>query len=251
LSAIEAAVFGQARLQDSNVEQPMQRDDTRPRGYASPPCLARETDPTHLDPLAVDTQQASDVARWRKAARAQLLAERAALSVAVRQAAAEAIAVHLDALLSARIPTIEELTISAWWPIKAELNLRHWLESLLARGARVALPVVVKPAAPLVFRLWTPETRMVKGFWKIPVPADGPEVVPNVTLAPVVGWDGAGYRLGYGGGYFDRTLAALVPRPLTIGVGLCAARVPSIFPQPHDIAMDVIVTEVVGQKSTS
>jgi len=92
---------------------------------------------------------------------------------------------------------------------------------------------------------------MVQGFWKIPVPSDGPEVVPDVTLAPVVGWDGANYRLGYGGGYFDRTLAALAPRPLTIGVGLCAARVPTIFPQPHDIAMDVIVTEVVGQRITS
>jgi 5-formyltetrahydrofolate cyclo-ligase len=92
---------------------------------------------------------------------------------------------------------------------------------------------------------------MVQGVWKIPVPADGPEVVPDVALAPVVGWDGAGYRLGYGGGYFDRTLAALAPSPLTIGVGLYAARVPTIFPQPHDIAMDVIVTEVDGQKSTS
>jgi 5-formyltetrahydrofolate cyclo-ligase len=150
-SAIEAAVFGKARLQDSNLEQPMQRDDTR--SCASPPCLAREIAPTYLDPLAVDKQQASDVARWRKTARAQLLTERAALPVAVRQQAAETIAVHLDALLSARFPTIEELTISAWWPIKAELNLRHWLESLLARGARVALPVVVTPAAPLVFRL--------------------------------------------------------------------------------------------------
>lgn len=229
----------------------MTQDDTRTRGYASPPCLAQEIDPTYLDGLAVEPEQTADVARWRKATRARLLAERAALPVAVRQEAAETIAVHLDALLAARFPIIEGLTISAWWPIKAELNLRHWFESLLARGARVALPVVVTPAAPLVFRLWTPECRMVQGFWKIPVPADGPYVLPDITLAPVVGWDGAGYRLGYGGGYFDRTLAALAPRPLAIGVGLCAAQVPTIFPQPHDIAMDVIVTEADGQKSTS
>jgi 5,10-methenyltetrahydrofolate synthetase len=121
--------------------------------------------------------------------------------------------------------------------------LRHWLSGLAARGARVALPVVVTPAAPLVFRPWTPDCRMVKGFWKIPVPAEGPEVAPDVTLAPVVGWDDAGFRLGYGGGYFDRTLAALDPRPFVIGVGLEAAKVPTIFPQPHDIAMDAIVTE--------
>ncbi|MDZ4137106.1 MAG: 5-formyltetrahydrofolate cyclo-ligase, partial [Paracoccaceae bacterium] len=186
---------------------------------------------------------ASDVARWRKAERARLLAERAALSVAVRQAAAEAIAGHLDALFAARFATLKGLTVSAWWPIKAELNLRHWLESLLARGARVALPVVVTPATPLVFRPWTPNCKMVQGVWKIPVPAEGPEVVPDVTLSPVVGWDGAGYRLGYGGGYFDRTLAALSPRPQAIGVGLDAARIATIFPQPHDIAMDCIVTE--------
>ena len=84
---------------------------------------------------------------------------------------------------------------------------------------------------------------MVQGFWKIPVPAEGPEVVPDVALAPVVGWDAAGFRLGYGGGYFDRTLAALDPPAFAIGVGLDAARVPTIFPQPHDIAMDAIVTE--------
>lgn len=221
----------------------MNDTDDAPRGYASPPCLAQEIDPAYFDPLAVDPQQASDVARWRKAERARLLAERAALSVAVRQAAAEAIAGHLDALFAARFATVKGLTVSAWWPIKAELNLRHWLESLLARGARVALPVVVTPAAPLVFRPWTPDCRMVQGFWKIPVPAEGPEVVPDVTLSPVVGWDRAGYRLGYGGGYFDRTLAALSPRPLAIGVGLDAARVATIFPQPHDIAMNRIVTE--------
>ena len=84
---------------------------------------------------------------------------------------------------------------------------------------------------------------MVQGFWKIPVPADGPEVVPDLTLAPVVGWDPAGFRLGYGGGYFDRTLAVLSPRPMTIGIGLQSARLATIFPQPHDIALDVILTE--------
>ena len=92
---------------------------------------------------------------------------------------------------------------------------------------------------------------MVQGFWKIPVPADGPDVVPDVILAPVVGWDAAGFRLGYGGGYFDRTLAALAPRPLAIGVGLHAAQLATIFPQPHDIAMDVILTESGTQTRTS
>lgn len=221
----------------------MTRNDDTPHGYASPPCLAPDVDPAYFDPLAVDPQQATDVARWRKVERARLLSMRADVPVAGRHAASEAIAGHLDRLLAARYGTFQGLTISAWWPIKAELNLRHWLERLTERGARVALPVVVTPAAPLVFRLWTPDCKMVQGVWKIPVPADGPEVVPKVTLAPVVGWDDAGYRLGYGGGYFDRTLAALAPRPFVIGVGLAAAQLATIFPQPHDIAMDSIVTE--------
>ena len=221
----------------------MTGDDDKAKGYASPPCLAHEIDPAYFDPLAVDPAQARDVACWRKAERARLLAERAALPVAVRQDAAERIAPHLDALIRGRFRRIEGLTISAWWPIKAELNLRHWLADLVARGATVALPVVLKAGAPLVFRPWTPDCHMVQGFWKIPVPAEGPEVMPDVTLAPLVGWDSAGFRLGYGGGYFDRTLATLSPQPYAIGVGLQAAQVPTIFPQPHDIAMGAIVTE--------
>lgn len=221
----------------------MTKDNAPARPYASPACFAHEIDPCYVNPLAVDPQQASDVARWRRAERARLLTARAALPTQTRQTAARAIADHLDQLLADRFVTLNGLTISAWWPIKAELDLRFWLAGLAARGARAALPIVATRAAPLIFRLWTPETRMERGFWNIPVPAEGPTVVPDITLSPVVGWDAAGYRLGYGGGYFDRTLAALAPRPLAIGVGLCAARIATIFPQPHDIAMQVIVTE--------
>ncbi len=221
----------------------MTHDNDAPKGYASPPCLAHEVDPTYSDPLAVDPRQARDVARWRTAERARLLAGRAALSVEARQTAARAIADHLDQLLAARFETLRGLTISAWWPIRAELNLRFWLAGLAAHGARAALPIVAARATPLIFRVWTPKTAMVRGFWNIPVPAEGPEVRPDIMLSPVVGWDGAGYRLGYGGGYFDRTLASLTPRPLAIGVGLDAARIATIFPQPHDIAMQFIVTE--------
>jgi len=85
---------------------------------------------------------------------------------------------------------------------------------------------------------------MERGVWNIPVPAEGPDIVPDITLSPVVGWDGAGYRLGCGGGYFDRTLAAFTPRPLAIGIGLNTARIATIFPQPHDIPMQAIVTEI-------
>ena len=209
---------------------------------ASSPCLADEFDPAHVDP-----EQAHDLAVWRKVTRLRLLAERAAMAVDVRHDASYVIADHLDCVLGDRFGSLQGLTISAWWPIKAELNLRLWLASLAARGAQAALPLVVTQGAPLIFRPWTPETRMERGVWSIPVPAEGPQVTPDVTLAPVVGWDGAGFRLGYGGGYFDRTLAVLSPRPFVIGVGFDAARLPTIFPQPHDIPMQIIVTETGRQ----
>ena len=221
----------------------MSKDDPTTASYASPPCFAHEIDPAYFDPFGVDPQQARDVARWRKVERARLLADRAALLVETRKAAAVAIAAHLDSLLAQRFKSLDRLTISAWWPIKAEIDLRFWLAGLVARGAWAALPLVATKAAPLIFREWTPETRMERGFWNIPVPAEGADIVPDIILSPVVGWDGAGYRLGYGGGYFDRTLAALASRPLAIGIGLDAARIATIFPQPHDIPMQAIVTE--------
>ncbi|WP_415182212.1 5-formyltetrahydrofolate cyclo-ligase [Phaeovulum sp.] len=221
----------------------MSRDDHAQRGYASPPCYAHEIDPTYFDPLGVDPQQAQDVARWRRAERTRLLTERAALSVEARKAAARTIAEHLDQFLAERFASLRGLTISAWWPIKAELDLRFWLTGLAAQGARAALPLVTTRAAPLIFRAWTAETKMERGFWNIPVPAEGPALTPDIVLSPVVGWDAEAYRLGYGGGYFDRTLAALAPRPLAIGVGLDTARIATIFPQPHDIPMQAIITE--------
>jgi 5,10-methenyltetrahydrofolate synthetase len=134
--------------------------------------------------------------------------------------------------------------LSGYWPIKGEPDLRPALAGLHRAGVTIALPVVETRAAPLVFRRWTPETKLVRGDWNIPVPPpEADELTPEVALAPCLGWDGACFRLGWGGGYFDRTLAALVPRPLTIGIALSAACLPTIFPQPHDIPLDLILTE--------
>ncbi len=208
--------------------------------FASPPCFLHELSEAEGGlPGAVDPVQARDVARWRRAERTRLLDERAALSVATRQEAAAAIARRLDQAL----PDLTGKIVSAWWPIKAELDLRPWLDALWSRGARAALPLVVEKAAPLRFRLWRQGVRMERGFWNIPVPAEGDWVLPDVALSPVVGHDPRCYRLGYGGGYFDRTLAALGPRCLPVGVGLASSLVPTIFPQPHDIPMRMIVTE--------
>jgi 5-formyltetrahydrofolate cyclo-ligase len=164
--------------------------------------------------------------------------------VADRQAAGAAVAGHLADLLRQRFGTMRGRVFSGYWPIKGEPDLRPLLAALHAEVALVALPLVEVKAAPLVFRRWTPETRMVRGDWNIPVPPpDAEAVIPEISLAPVVGWTAEGFRLGYGGGYFDRTLAALSPRPFTIGIGFQSAHLATIYPQPHDIALDAIVTE--------
>ncbi len=222
---------------------------TKAGTYASPPCLAHEIDPAYFDPLAVDPDQAQDVARWRKAKRQELRAQRAALSVDEHAAASDRIATHLQAVLQDRFNGAAGRTFSMYWPIKGEPDLRQLMARLHSTGVTIALPLVETKAAPLVFRLWTPETKMVRGDWNIPVPpADAKQVTPDIALAPLVGWDGEHYRLGYGGGYFDRTLAVLDSALFKIGIGYATARLPTIYPQPHDIAMDLILTEdgVVG-----
>ncbi len=214
------------------------------RRLASSPCLAGEITPDGFDPLAVDPEQARDVTRWRRAERVRLRAARDALSVADRQAAGVALSAHLRHLLAQQFSGAAGLTLSAYWPIKGEPDLRDLMADLHGRGVSIALPVVAVKAAPMVFRRWVPGMAMVRGDWNIPVPPpDAGQLTPDIALAPLVGWDGAGFRLGYGGGYFDRTLAAQSPRPFTIGIGLQSARLATIFPQPHDIALDVILTE--------
>jgi len=107
----------------------------------------------------------------------------------------------------------------------------------------LALPVVVEKAKPLIFREWWPGISMNHGVWNIPVPAAGEPVEPDALLVPVVGFDRRRYRLGYGGGYYDRTLAALSAKPRAVGVGFELSQLATIYPQPHDIPMDLIVTE--------
>ncbi|WP_395543101.1 5-formyltetrahydrofolate cyclo-ligase [Neotabrizicola sp. sgz301269] len=197
-----------------------------------------------------DPQQALEVARWRKAERQRLRDERMALSVAARSDWAAALREHLDEGLETWLAgPVAGRVIGGYWPIKGEADLRPWLTSLHARGAQVALPVVVQKGQPLVWRPWHPGQAMERGDWNIPVPpASAGTAIPDLALAPLVGWDGAGYRLGYGGGYFDRTLASLRPyRPFVVGVGLQAARLATVFPQWHDIPMSAIVTEAGTQ----
>jgi 5,10-methenyltetrahydrofolate synthetase len=211
--------------------------------------MAHEINPGYSDPLGTAAEQARDVARWRKAERARLLAARKALGVEGLRMASATLLRQMRAALDAALGGAQTGTVSFYWPIRSEPDLRPLMHDLVGSGLRVALPLVEIRKAPLVFREWTPDTRMIRGDWNIPVPPpDAPVITPVIAIAPLVGWDNAGYRLGYGGGYFDRTLATLVPRPFTIGVGFMSARLDTIYPQPHDIAMDMVVTEAGQQQ---
>ena len=190
----------------------------------------------------IDPQQAQDVARWRKAERERLLALRLALSPEYRAAQAAAIAAELDRL----IPTDGTELVSVYWPIRGEPDLRPWMQACSERGTRIALPVALAHGEPLTFREWHPGARLAHGLWRIPYPAEGREVTPTTVLAPVVGFDRQAYRLGYGGGFFDRTLAVLRPKPRALGLGYPCTAIETIFPQPHDIPMDRIVTGTPG-----
>jgi 5-formyltetrahydrofolate cyclo-ligase len=201
-----------------------------------PPCFMHELGPDGKP--GVDPEQLRDVARWRKAERERLIAARLRLPAEDRAAQTLAITNDLDQLVPSTAATI----VSAYWPIRAEPDLRPWIRAKWEKGTRIALPVALALGQPLSFREWRPDGPLARGLWKIPFPADGAEVVPTVVLAPVVGFDDACYRLGYGGGFFDRTLAQMAERPLVIGLGYPEAAIKTIFPQPHDIPMDWIVT---------
>ncbi|MGL5630912.1 MAG: 5-formyltetrahydrofolate cyclo-ligase [Azovibrio sp.] len=145
-------------------------------------------------------------------------------------------------------PTPPGKCIAFCWPIHQEPDVRAALMVWQDKGAQAALPVVTAQAQPLSFRLWNEHTHLQPDCYDIPTPVDGEWVCPDTLLLPLNAFDKAGYRLGYGGGFFDRTLAHLNPRPLAIGVGFEINRVNSIEPEPHDQRMNWIVTEAGVQQ---
>lgn len=183
----------------------------------------------------------NSIADHRKILRDSCLWAREALPATQHHALSGRIQEHLAPLLTRLDPTI----LSFCWPYRAEPDLRplvvNWLAGDPARCATI--PVVLEKATPMEFRQWWPGAPMGADRHGIPIPADTPTLAPHVLLIPLNAFDEQGYRLGYGGGYFDRTLAALTPRPVTVGVAFELARVDSTQPQPHDHPMDWIVTE--------
>lgn len=175
----------------------------------------------------------------RKALRQHALQARQALSADEHRALSAALIVHLDVLVATLAPT----RLALCWPYRKEVDLRAWAAAWLAAAPQrvLALPVVVEKHAAMQFHQWTPDAEMATDRYGIPYPANAVEIAPEVVLVPLNAFDAAGYRLGYGGGYFDRTLAGLPA--IAIGVGFELGRVPSALPQAHDRPMDWIVTE--------
>ena len=180
-----------------------------------------------------------EIREWRRLIRTELRSNRSALPSREK----ESVRTTVCDLLRKSFPELRDACIGFYWPFQGEIDLRGLARNFIALGAEAALPVVVEKQQPMEFWSWQPQMKLVRGIWNIPIPSERNPVQPTVLLVPLVGFDAAGYRLGQGGGYYDRTLANLPQKPLTIGIGYELGRLKSIYPQPHDIPMDAIVTE--------
>jgi 5,10-methenyltetrahydrofolate synthetase len=188
---------------------------------------------------APSCEHIADSLAYRAALRREKLAARVALDADCHAALSDRVAAHLAALLTAR----PSQTLAFCAPVRGEFDARPLASLLIKRGWRAAMPIVETANAPMAFRTWTPSSAMAVDRHGIPIPLDGAIILPDIVLLPLLAFDRQGFRLGYGGGYFDRTLASLVPRPLAIGVGFELARVKDIRPQAHDLPLDMVITE--------
>jgi len=182
---------------------------------------------------------APEISAWRKLERRRLLQARQAVS-AEQLAQCRA---RIDMHLQRAFPELVHGVIAFCWPYRGEYDARHFIAQLRRSGVIAALPVVVAPGSPLIFRKWYPGIAMRDGPLGIPYPDHSEALTPDNVLLPMLGWDAAGYRLGYGGGYFDRTLAALEKRPRVVGIAYELQYLETIQPQPHDVPVDFVVTE--------
>jgi len=186
-------------------------------------------------------QSEQDARAARKAQRLALIQARVDMPAAARAAADGALAEHLGTLLARLAPG----SIGFCWPYRAEFDMRAVVANWLAADTRrwAALPVVGATGTPMRWRRWDPALEMPLDRYGIPFPGDGPDLHPDLLVIPCNGFDARGYRIGYGAGHFDRTLAAMQPRPLAVGLGYELARLADTQPQAHDLPMDWLVSE--------
>lgn len=198
-------------------------------------------------PNADIAKPTTDAQARRKATRARLIALRLAMPEAERRRADAAI----EAALTELVARLRPQNLAFCWPYQGEFDARPLMRRLHEQGLGLALPVVADTDQPLEFHRWRPDCVMAAGRYGIAIPRERYPVVPDVILLPVNGFDAAGFRLGYGGGYFDRTLAALQPAPVSVGVGYELGRLASIRPEAHDARLDWLVTEAGIQAAAS
>lgn len=192
-----------------------------------------------------DQKKPSDLKQdtWRQNQRRALLARRTGMHEQRKRAADNQIHRLIIGPLKDMIPHLDQTTVGFYWPVKGEVDLRPVMTDLANAGTKALLPLVVGRAMPLDFRHWAPGDPMQPGTYGIPVPSNTKTARPMILFIPLVGFDSAGYRLGYGGGLYDRTLASYSHKPITIGVGYSFGQLDSIRPLATDIPLDIILTE--------
>ncbi len=181
----------------------------------------------------------------KKKLRERLLAERQALPNRL------AVTERLQRVMRLWLLRRNDMTIGAYWPSKGEFDplpaLHRWKEDgeLLEepQRRRIGLPVVDKEHKTLKFHAWYPGCPMEEDAYGIPKPKETEVIVPTLLFVPCVGYGPGGYRLGYGGGFYDRTLATVQPHPYTVGLSFAHGFIEDLMPEPHDIALDAILNE--------
>ncbi len=175
----------------------------------------------------------------RQSLRAKLITARQALPDRLERS------VQLQSILRAWLVGRQEKTIGAYWPIKGEFDplpaLYRWSEG--GEGRRIGLPVVDKASGSLHFHVWYPGCPTELDAYDIPKPKGTEVFEPEMLLLPCVGYGPGGVRLGYGGGFYDRTVLALQPRPYTVGLCFSNGFLPMLRAQPDDLPLDTLLTD--------
>ena len=188
---------------------------------------------------------ASVTAHNKMALRAALIAERLQLPDRLQRAA------MLQNVMRIWLLGRPDSVIGAYWPIKGEFDplpaLHRWKEDgeLLdaPQRRRIGLPVVNKATRSMTFHAWYPGCPMEEDAYGIPKPKDTEVVLPTLVFVPCVGYGVGGYRLGYGGGFYDRMLAALQPRPFAVGLCYSHGWLPALTPEAHDVPLDALLND--------
>lgn len=224
-------------------------------GHLAPTCTSRSQE--GLTPAAMVAPHFSSLDAAKRAARQAAQARRRAFlagqalppwpdgsgAAAARAAPDPAeLAQRLTRVILARLPDPTNKIIAGVWPLAGEADLRSALHALAEAGARIALPVTPKRGQNLAFRLWRPGEPLRDGPFGTKEPAGGAAAVPDILLVPLLAFDGAGRRLGYGAGYFDRTLAGL-PGALALGFGFACQRMPEVPADERDVPLPAVATE--------